>query len=187
VHALRPTAADVRELVLYFIAFLLFLGAALAPKGGVVSQGFRALNAGGVLMGFLAMLSYYLRRRRLFKATLLVPSWPLRLGDTVTLRFRAMLKKTAVSTLAAKLQCVEQVTIGQGRGQQKANAVAYELELPCSKQERRVVEEEWTLTIPTTLPPSMDVYCNTIRWRIAAMLMDVPAEFTLLVIPEVAE
>ena len=166
VHALRPTSGEVGELVLVGIALLIFLGAAFAPKGGVLAQGFRALNAGAVLMTFLAMLAHYLRRRRLFKGTLLVRPWPIRLGGEVTVKYRAMLKKSAtVSSLTAKLQCAEEVVIG--------------------------IEEEWTIPIPPTLPPSFEVPSNAVRWRLTTVLTtssgDVPADFTLLVIPEVAE
>jgi hypothetical protein len=182
----------VKELVLYAIAFLLFLGAALMPKGGIVAQGFRALQAGGVLMGFLGMLSHYRRRRRLFKGTLLVRPWPIRLGGEVTLKYRAMLKKSApISSLVAKLRCAEDVTIGSGRYQEKKSAPLFELELQCSNHERRVVEEEWTVAIPPTHPPSFEVPGNSVRWGLTTMLttsgVEIPAEFTLVVIPEVAE
>lgn len=190
VHALRPTSKDVTELVLFGIAFLMFLGAALFSRGA--AQLFRALNAGGVFLGFLGMLSHYLRRRRLFKGTLLVRPWPIRLGGEVTMKYRAMLKKSApVSSLAAKLQCAEEVIIGTGRSVVKKNVPLYELDLQCSKHERRVVEEEWTVTFPPTLPSSFEVPCNYVRWRLTTVLttagVDVPADFTLLVIPEVAE
>jgi hypothetical protein len=143
-------------------------------------------------LGFLGMLSHYLRRRRLFKGTLLVRPWPIRLGGEITMKYRAMLKKSApVSSLAAKLQCAEDVTIGRGKYQQKKIAPLYELELQCSKHERRVVEEEWTFAIPPTLPPSFEVPCNAVRWRLTTMLttsgVEIPADFTLLVIPELAE
>ena len=191
VHALRPTSSDVRELVLYGIAFLMFLATAMFSRGGAV-QLFRALNAGGVLLGFLGMLSYYLRRRRLFRGTLLVNQWPIRLGGDVTMKYRAMLKKSApVSSLAAKLLCTEDVIISAGRSVEKKSGVLYELELQCSKHERRVVEEEWTFAIPPTLPASFDVPCNAVRWRLTTVLttsgVDVPADFTLVVIPEIAE
>jgi len=190
VQAPRPTASDVGQLVLYGIAFLMFLGAALMSKGGAAL--FRGLNAGGGLMGFLAMLSHYLRRRRLFRGTLLVRPWPIRLGGEVTMKYRAMLKKSApVSSLAAKLLCVEEVIIGGGRDVQKKSGALYELDLQCSKHERRIVEEEWTFTLPPTLPPSFEVKCNYVRWRLATVLttsgVDVPADFALLVIPEIAE
>ena len=191
VQALRPTSRDVGELVLYGIGFLIFLAAALLSRGGA-AQLFKALNAGGVLLGFLGMLAYYLRRRRLFKATLLVRHWPIRLGGDVTVKYRAMLKKSApVSSLAAKLLCTEDVIIGRGRSVEKKSGVLYEIDLQCSKHERRVVEEEWTFALPPTLPASFDVACNAVRWRLTTVLttsgVDVPADFTLLVIPEIAE
>lgn len=192
VHAARPTSSDVGELVLYGIGFLMFLAAALVSKGGLAAQLFRALNAGGVLFGFLGMLAHYLRRRRLFRGTLLVRPWPIRLGGDVTLKYRAMLKKSAtVSSLTAKLQCVEDVIIGRGKYLEKKSGALYELDLQCSKHERRVVEEEWTIPIPPTLPPSFDVPCNAVRWRLTTVLttsgVEVPADFALLVIPEIAE
>lgn len=53
------------------------------------------------------------------------------------------------------------------------------------------MEEEWTIPIPPTLPPSFEVPSNAVRWRLTTMLttsgVEVPADFTLLVIPEVAE
>ena len=192
VHAQRPTSADVKELVLYGIGCLMFLGAALVSKGGLAAQLFRALNAAGVLFGFLGMLAHYLRRRRLFRATLLVRPWPIRLGGDVTMRYRAMLKKSApVSSLVAKLRCSEEVIIGGGKHLEKKGSALYELDLQCSAHERRVVEEEWTVPIPPTVPPSFEVPCNAVRWRVTTMLttegVEVPADFTLLVIPEVVE
>lgn len=191
VQALRPTSRDVGELVLYGIGFLIFGATAVFSRGGA-AQLFRALNAGGVLLGFLGMLSYYLRRRRLFRGTLLVDQWPIRLGGDVTMKYRAMLKKSApVSSLAAKLLCTEDVILSSGRSVEKRSGVLYELELQCTKHERRVVEEEWTVALPPTLPASFEVPCNAVRWRLATVLttsgVDVPADFTLVVIPEIAE
>ena len=192
VRAVGPTADDVMGLVLYGIALLIFIAAALVPRGSVTSHAVRVANAGGVFMLFLGMLTQFLKRRRLFRGTLLVHPWPIRLGDNVKVNFRAMLKKSApVSSLTAKLQCTEHVRIGYGREQAKKSAVIHEVDLPCSKQERRIVEEEWTFAIPPALPPSLDVHDSRIEWRVAAALttagVEIPADFVLLVIPEVAE
>ena len=184
-RAAQPTRADVRELILYFIAFLMFAGAALATRGNLTALAMRGLNAAGVFMGFLAVLARHLRRRRLFRGTLLFSRWPLRLGDTVAVRFRAMLKKSApVTEVAAKLQCVEQAVVGNGREVRKPVGVLFELDLPCAKSERHIVDEEWTVTIPAELPPSFDVAMSKVDWRITAMLGEVPAEFRLLVTPQ---
>jgi hypothetical protein len=193
-RAARPGWHDIATLATFALAFLLLLASALTPRIGLTSQVVLFLKAGGALMVFLGSLSHYLRRRRLFQATLLVRSWPIRLGDDVEVRFRALLKKAApVSALKATLQCVVEVTFGGGRDQQKKAETLYELDLRPSKWsvEHRKVEEEWTLTIPDALPPSLEVPCNKVQWRVTTLLTtagtDVPAEFMLLVIPEVAE
>jgi hypothetical protein len=183
-RAQLPGRKEMGEIITIGIALLLFLFAALMPKGGPTAQFFRILQAGAVLLTFLAALHHYIKGRRLFRATLLVPSWPLRLGDTTPVRFRAMLRKSArVSEIAAKLQCGEQVTVGRGRHEQRPDNVLYEIDLPCATEERRVVDEEWTIAIPPELPPSFDVATSKIEWRITAMLGEVPAKFLLLVTP----
>ena len=190
-RASRPGAAYVRELVLYGIAFLIFLAVAFVPRGGTLGQIARLLNAVGIFNLFLAMLTGFLRSRRIFKATILLRSWPLRLGDNVDATFRAMLRKGAqVTSLNAKLQCTEHVTIGHGREQTKRSSVVYELDLLCTSAPRRIVEESWSLPIAASLPASFVVPHNRVEWRVVATLttedVEIPAEFTLLVIPEVA-
>ena len=185
------TPGGMREVLLYGFAFVSVLSVAFLPKGGVLSHVALLVQAAGFFAAFFGLLTTYLRRRRLFRATLLVRPWPIRLGATVEARFRAMVHRSApISTLTAKLRCAEEITIGYGRDEVKRSAVAYEFELPCSKQERQIVEESWTFTIPTNLPASFVVPSNRLEWRVNATLttkgVDVPADFLLLVIPEVA-
>src|SRR5213593_1051497 len=187
VQALRPTAADMRELFLYGLGFFMVLPIIFLTRGGVLAHVARLMQVGAFFSMFLGLLTTYLRRKRLLRAMLLVSHWPIRLGDTVKVRFRAMLRKSApVATLTAALRCAEEVTIGGGREQVKRSAAMFELELPCSKQKRQIVEEEWTFTIPPDLPSSFAVMSNRLEWRVDTLLMDVPANFLLLVIPEVA-
>jgi len=183
-RAALPTGADLRGVIVYGIAFLAVFAVAFLPKGGISGQIARFTQAAAFFSVFFGALTTYLRRRRLFRATLLLPHWPLHLGDTVQARFRAMLKKSArVTEVAAKLQCVENVVIGGGRDVRKPTAVIYELDLPCAKSERQVIDEEWTLTIPAGLPTSYDVALSKVEWRVTALLGEVPADFLLLVTP----
>lgn len=184
-RAARPTRGDVGTIVVYAFVMLAFGGTALIPKGGIGGMAARAFQAAAAFTLFLGALTTYLRRRRLGRATLLLGHWPLRLGDTVSMRFRAMLKKSApVTEVAAKFQCVEQVIIGGGREQRKPWLVVYEQELGCARRERHIIEEEWTITVPPDLPPSFDTVSSKIEWKVIAMLGDVPAEFLLLVTPQ---
>ena len=184
-RAAQPTGADLREVILYGFAFLMVFAVVFVPRGGLFGQATRLMQAAGFFSVFFGALSTYLRRKRLFRGTLLLGRWPLRLGDIVAVRFRAMLKKSApVTEVAAKLQCIEQAVIGYGRQQRKPVGVLFELDLPCAKSERHIVDEEWSVTIPAELPPSFDVEASRVDWRITAMLGEVPAEFRLLVTPQ---
>ncbi len=183
-RAIVPGHREMKEIILIGIALLIFIACAVIPKGGPTAMLVRGLQAAAVFLTFLAALHRYVTGRRLARATLTFKRWPLRLGETVPVRFRAMLRKSQhVSEVAAKLQCVEQVLIGGGRYQENPSNVLYEVDLPCAKEQRRVIDEEWTFAIPADLPPSLDVRMSKVEWRVSAMLGEVPANFLLLVTP----
>src|SRR5829696_3830 len=77
-RAVQPTAADLREVILYGFAFLMIFAVVFVPRGGLVGQFARLMQAAGFFSVFFGALSTYLRRKRLFRATLLLGRWPLR-------------------------------------------------------------------------------------------------------------
>src|SRR5207244_2813904 len=86
------------------------------------------------------------RRRR---ATLVVHPWPIKFGAPVEAHFRIFMRDGApVSTLAAKLECVEEVMIGFGRDAQRKRSTRYEAALDCIHQtDRRHLTATWTLVV----------------------------------------
>jgi hypothetical protein len=134
----------------------------------------------------------FLRQRRLRSASLLVPEWPLRLGQRTTVRFEKQLKDGAVAErLHAKLTCTEEIVASSGRDQKKRNAIRYQTELDTSRARIRSgrITDEWEIAIPADGVPSFSVTSNAIRWRVETIAetagVDVAADFELLVVPEV--
>jgi hypothetical protein len=158
-----------------------------------IAQGFRAFAFGfSVSLMFAAALSEYLRRHRLRRATLVIHPWPIKFGATVEAHFRIFMRGGApVSALAAKLECVEEVTIGSGRDAQHRKSTPYEAALDCVHQtDRRHVTAAWTFVVPEGHPQSLAVPSNKVTWRLAVTVttdhVEVPVNFDLLVVPEVA-
>jgi hypothetical protein len=186
------TGKDLREQLVFGAAFLagalaVFLGARTHRLDG------RAISF-TISMYFLlgAGVQQYLVRRRLRRAALLVRPWPIRLGDDIEVKFRATLRSsTAISSVAAKLECVEEVTIGSGKYQTKERATIFAVDLPCAARPAgdRKVTESWTASVPDALPPSFAVTGNIVRWQVSTLVategVEVPASFELLVLPEV--
>ncbi len=174
---------DLREQILVGGALLMGIAGVIlgaASHKGAARAIFFTVSTASV---FTAGMRQYVVRRRLLRAGLLVHPWPVRLGDTVEMRFHATMRgRTPVTSIAATFECAEDVTVGSGRDQHHRNATLYSVDLPDDKQ--------WSVTVPAELPPSMNLPANAIRWRLRAMLTteaaEVPAEFEVLVMPEVA-
>src|SRR4051812_16810928 len=75
-RAAQPTGADLREVILYGFAFLMIFAVVFVRRGGLFGQFTRLMQAAGFFSVFFGALSTYLRRRRLFRATLLLGHWP---------------------------------------------------------------------------------------------------------------
>lgn len=174
---------DLREQILVGVALLMGVAGVILGATSHKNAGRAIFFTVSTASMFTVGLRQYVVRRRLLRAGLLVHPWPIRLGDTVEMRFHATMRGGApVTSIAAKFECAEEVTIGSGRDQQKKSATLYAVDLPDAKQ--------WSVTVPAELPPSMKLPANAIRWRVRAMLTteraEVPAELEVLVMPEVA-
>jgi hypothetical protein len=160
------------------------------------AQGMRAF-AFGISVGlmFTAALSEYLRWHRLRRATLVVHPWPIKLEAPVEARFRIFMRDGApVSSLAARLECVEEVTIGTGRDAGHRKASRYQMTLGAEgdhQASRHHLTAAWSFTVPREYPPSFDVTSNKVVWQLTATVttdgVEIPVVFPLLVVPEIAE
>ena len=181
---------DVWRLVGYAALIMLAVGVPVLTHK--IAEGARAFAfAFSVALMFAAALNEYLRRHRLRRATLVVHPWPIKFGTPVEAHFRIFMREAApVSTLVAKLECVEEVTIGFGRNAQHRRSTRYEAALDCVHQtDRRHVIAVWTFVVPEEYPQSLAVPSNKVTWRIAATVttdhVEMPVTFDLLVLPEV--
>ena len=157
------------------------------------SQGIRAWTfAVSVALMFSAALTEYLRWRRMRRATLVVRPWPIKFGAPVEARFRIFMRAGApVSSLSAKVECVEEVMIGMGQDAGHKRSTRYETALDCVHQsDRRHLTATWTFVVPEEQPQSLAVPSNKVTWRLVATVntdgVDMPVTFELLVVPEVA-
>ena len=183
--------SDVLRLVGYGALIVLAVGIPVLTHK--IAQGSRAFAFGfSIALMFAAAFNEYLRRHRLRRATLVVHPWPIKFGAPVEAHFRIFMRDGApVSTLAAKLECVEEVMIGFGRDAQRKRSTRYEAALDCVHQtDRRHVTATWTFVVPEEYPQSLAVPSNKVTWRLTATVttdhVEVPVTFDLLVLPEVA-
>ena len=201
--AVTPTAEGTRLTVvgagsrqawqLVYYASLAAIAVAMPILAHKVSQGMRSFALAISLAAmFSAALTEYLRRRRLRRATLVVRPWPIKFGAPVEARFRIFMRSGApVSSLAAKVECVEEVTIGTGRDASHKRSTRYEAALDCVHQsDRRHMTATWNFAVPEEYPQSLAVPSNKVTWRLIATVstdgVDIPVTFELLVVPEVA-
>lgn len=179
----------------WFLASLLLgvaiLVVAVASNPGRQLEALLSLAGGGVFVA--EMGRRYFRQRRLERATLLVRPWPLRLGESATVRFEKRLKKhAAVDAVSARLICIEETVTSSGRDQAVKREIRFELPLDttAARIDGRTVRDEWHFEIPDTGLPSFAVKSNKIQWRVETITecggAPVEAGFELLVIPEVA-
>jgi hypothetical protein len=135
---------------------------------------------------------HYRSRAPLQWASLRFRHWPLRLGQEVRAELRGSLEGAPVSHVAATLECREEVHTGRGDMGTTKNAIRYAIELvpPDRDVEGTHLTARWTFTIPPDQPPSLVVQSNVVRWRLLIRITtsegtEVPADFELLVLPEV--
>src|SRR5262245_21035383 len=77
----RPGGKEIAILALLIVALGMFVFAAIVGSARISNM----LNAAGGLTMILGMAGDFLRRRRLFRATLVVHPWPIRLCDEVSM------------------------------------------------------------------------------------------------------
>ncbi|MEO1094023.1 MAG: hypothetical protein AAFX01_03885 [Cyanobacteria bacterium J06638_28] len=124
----------------------------------------------------------------------LLPSYPLRMGETFRLRFRRALRRGHThrpGKIIAKWLCYEWVQYRQGTDIETKVHMLWEQDLPTMTVSTgtRVATYETKLTVLPEGPPSFDAEHNQVRWEIL-ISVDVPgipqdtAHFRFAVVPE---
>lgn len=149
----------------------------------------------GLALTSMGLLSLW-TSLKLHPAELILPRYPLRLGETCSVRYRRRLRNGTFNKpgkIEAQLICDEWIQYRQGTDTKTRTHSLYELEL----LERTVVtgeqqaDYEDKIVIPAEAPPAFSADHNKVRWRLLFKLKvpGVPqicrSEFLLKVVPEV--
>ncbi len=132
---------------------------------------------------------------KLLPAEIILPSYPLKLGEKSTFQFRRRLKKNRILPQAGKLyftlSCVEKVEYTKGTDTETETHVVWES--PSTSyplyQGSNLLEMKNSLEIPSYLPPSFEGKHNQIRWvmsvhqEIPGISKNIYSHFTILVDP----
>ena len=141
-------------------------------------------------------LWYMLISIRLYPAELILPKYPLRLGETCPIHYRRRLRGgtfTKPGNIEVQLVCDEWVQYKQGTDTKTKTHSLYEVQLPeCSiVTGERQADYESQVEISAEAPPSFSAEHNRVRWRVIVKLKvpGIPrtceSEFLLKVVPEV--
>lgn len=175
--AARPGWKDVALLIMLISFLTLFLWFLISDP---LRNRRQADAVSGILFAAGMLSEYgrrYLRQRRLEYATLVVRPWPIRLGQTVTTKFRSK----PLTLVSAKLVCVEEARVSRGKYETVKHATRLELDFDAST-------DQWTFDIPREGLPSLAVGSNKVQWMVKTMLEgECVADFELLVVPQVAK
>ena len=125
---------------------------------------------------------------------IVLPSYPLRLGESCNLRYRRQLRSGSISrpgTISAKWLCYEWVQYRQGTDTRTVTHTLWETDLPersISAGTRRV-EYDARVEVNPQYPPSIDASHNQVRWelRVSVKLPGIPKDdshFRLKILPE---
>ncbi|MEO0354172.1 MAG: hypothetical protein AAF268_05045 [Cyanobacteria bacterium P01_A01_bin.3] len=125
---------------------------------------------------------------------IVLPSYPLRLGESLNIRYRRQLRRGSISrpgSIRAKWLCYEWVQYRQGTSTRTVKHTLWETDLPersVSAGTRRV-EYDAQLHVNPHYPPSFDADSNQVRWelQVSVKLPGVPKDsshFRLKIIPE---
>lgn len=147
----------------------------------------------GLLVFVLAI--YTILQLYLFRpGSLHVPRLPLRLGETVPVRFQQSTRSLiSVQQLEARLACLEWVRYTVGTDTRTATHILWEqpLENQPLFSNSNGVDRQWMIHVSPQLPPSFDSSNNAIKWiievKVKARWIKGTSEFTLPVLPEVVQ
>ena len=125
---------------------------------------------------------------------IVLPSYPLRLGESFSVRYRRYLRSGSISrpgSISAKWLCYEWVQYRQGTSTRTVKHTLWETDLPersVSAGTRRV-EYDAQLHANSAYPPSFDAAHNQVRWelQVNVKLPGVPKDasyFRLKILPE---
>jgi hypothetical protein len=150
-----------------------------------------------VLIGIGALLELARWTRNAWKlqpARLVLPRWPLRLGESVRVTYHRPFRRDVVhpGELRARLVCMELVFYWEGTERQSTSAPVWDEELPLLAVPAGSdgAHAEWVLRIPPEGAPSFRARSNRILWGLE-ILLRVPgavtghSTFALQVAPEV--
>ena len=174
------------------VSFVLFLVARDSDYVGVIFLGL-FLVAGFFCIG-IGLLDIWMSLK-LYPADLILPRYPLRLGETCPIHYRRRLRRGTFhqpGEIAAKLVCDEWVKYTQGTDTKTKTHVLCELQLPTRSvvTGEQQADYESEIAISADAPPAFSAEHNQIRWRLVIKLKvpGIPqvcrSEFSLNVVPE---
>lgn len=182
-----------------FSVFSVFLINFLSGQGGNFNQLLPLLVTGifalvgmvGLIWGIRLLLVIV----RLKPGELVLPQYPLRLGDACRVHYRRQLRSGSTQRkgkITAQLICYEWVQYRQGTDTKTATHTLWEETFPLNEVDRgtRRVEYDAQIHIAPHNPPSFSARSNQIRWEMRVNL-DLPgvakdaSHFRLQVVPEV--
>lgn len=125
--------------------------------------------AGLIVLGLAANNSYL--RATLGDAEVLLPHLPLRLGDSVVVRYRQPWKgQKPVTAMNATLTVREWVRYRQGTDTRTDTHQLWQTDLPAEPGDPvgtgDLLRGAWRLSIPKELPPSFSSHDNALEWRL---------------------
>lgn len=187
---------------IFGLAFLILWN--LIAIGGVlaslVNQDWVAIAIFGLLtLGGLVGTGIFIRGillvSRLLPGEIVLPQFPLRLGETCQVRYRRQLRSGRThqpGQVSATLICYEWVRYRVGTDTKTATQTVWEQPFPASEVYAGTskIEHDYSLQISTQTPPSFTATNNEIRWELR-VLLDLPgvakdtSTFRLTIAPEV--
>lgn len=156
------------------------------------------LLLGGGMISLIALVNRSLAVSRILPGQILLPRYPLKMGEEIPVTFRRQLRRNLrvqrSGSLHASLVCVERVRYRVGTDTRTETHTVWEQALPQSTVEAgsHQVEVHWQVKIPRQGPPSFEAPDNQIRWGLGVWL-ELPglvkddSNFALLVEPEVLD
>lgn len=150
----------------------------------------------GSMIGLGILGRHWLKTRKLTPGEIVMPNFPLRLGEDFRLHYRRQLRQNQLSRpgeVSATLRAYEQVSYQVGTDTRTETATVWEQKLP--KQEvpafTSEIAETYRIQIPQEGPTSFEGKHNALRWefKVTVNLPGIAKDtstFLFFVIPEVA-
>lgn len=152
---------------------------------------FVVIGIGGIVWGIRWMLTI----ARLHPGELILPRYPLCMGETCRIKYRRQLRNHAMNQpgkVTAKIRCYEWVQYRQGTDTKTATHTVWEQELPDGQTDAGTtrIEYDGQISIPPQGPPTFEALHNQLRWEVR-VTVDLPGItkddscFRLKIVPEV--